>query len=283
MPPQTTTKEGTMNRPSRTSLLILLGIIVAAIVAGGAIFYLQRDTSAQATPTPTNTATDEPDVEPVVERVVAERYDSVMALSEAAMEAGLPCANDQPIEDVDGLMVADEMLDCDDGIMLAIFANVIDRDAWAEFMLSADGVLSDGNVLAGANWAISTSEAEALEMQKALGGVIKRAPSDTNGAAPGLSYGEPKPEDFELTAKIVSRECFGSAGCNIDFRIETTYNGGALDPATTYEVLYEVHGVEDGPLIDTLEVTGDQVASNEENASTPSADTELTVKVTEIL
>jgi len=41
--------------------------------------------------------------------------------------------------------------------------------------------------------------------------------------------------------------------------------------------------VEDGPLIDTLEVTGDQVASNEENASTPSADTELTVKVTEIL
>jgi hypothetical protein len=48
---------------------------------------------------------------------------------------------------------------------------------------------------------------------------------------------------------------FGSAGCDVDFRIEVGYDGPPLDPSVTYELAYEVKGGEE-PLINTLTIEG---------------------------
>lgn len=90
----------------------------------------------------------------------------------------------------------------------------------------------------------------------------------------------PKPTDFTLTTKTLSKECFGSAGCNVTYRIKASWTG-SLDPAKTYEVSYEVRGVEDGPAVGTIDVTGDSYeTSDEEIASTTSRSRKLTVVVT---
>jgi hypothetical protein len=35
----------------------------------------------------------------------------------------------------------------------------------------------------------------------------------------------PEPSDFELTVKTLSKQCFGSAGCNITYRIQSGWDG----------------------------------------------------------
>jgi hypothetical protein len=35
----------------------------------------------------------------------------------------------------------------------------------------------------------------------------------------------PEPSDFELTVKTLSKQCFGSAGCNITYRIQAGWDG----------------------------------------------------------
>lgn len=46
---------------------------------------------------------------------------------------------------------------------------------------------------------------------------------------------------------------------------------------------YEVRGPEDGPMVNTFEVTGDEYRTQqEETTSTPSASTRLTARVTDV-
>jgi hypothetical protein len=83
--------------------------------------------------------------------------------------------------------------------------------------------------------------------------------------------------------KTLSKQCFGSAGCNITYRIEVGYDGPPLDPSNTYEVVYEVRGGEDGPQVNTLTVEGDQSSvDSEESISTSSAGRKLTAVVTSV-
>ncbi|MFG2054202.1 hypothetical protein ACGFI9_09230 [Micromonospora sp. NPDC048930] len=105
------------------------------------------------------------------------------------------------------------------------------------------------------------------------------APATTE---PPLSYDAPTKNDFKLRVKILSKECFGSAGCNVTYRINVTYTGTGLDPSKTYEVTYQVKGAED-PIINTFEVTGDSASVQEEEmASTRRSGDKLTAVVTEV-
>jgi hypothetical protein len=93
----------------------------------------------------------------------------------------------------------------------------------------------------------------------------------------------PSPKDFTLTVKTLTKQCFGEAGCNVTYRIEVGYSGPTLDPATTYDVTYEVRGVEDGPQVNTLTITGDNYSTDrEEIASTSSAAIKLKAVVTDV-
>lgn len=57
---------------------------------------------------------------------------------------------------------------------------------------------------------------------------------------------EPRKADWKIGIKILSKKCFGSAGCNVEYRIVPDYVGTRLLPDSgTIEVTYEVRGAED--------------------------------------
>ena len=113
------------------------------------------------------------------------------------------------------------------------------------------------------------------------GDIVDREPADNPPPEP--HFYEPAIDDFELSIKTLSKECFGSAGCIIEFRMELAYLAvGRLDPGVTYEITYEIHGGED-PYINTLTTTGDRYSTEEtERINTPSADSELTVEIVDL-
>jgi hypothetical protein len=92
----------------------------------------------------------------------------------------------------------------------------------------------------------------------------------------------PELSNFELTVKVKEKQCFGSAGCHVTFEINL---GAAVEPddAATFELTYEVAGPEDGPLVGTMEITGNQYTVEEHFVSTPRKSTKLTVKATDIV
>jgi hypothetical protein len=64
---------------------------------------------------------------------------------------------------------------------------------------------------------------------------------------------------------------------------ETTgYNGPTLSDDDTWLVTYEISGVDDGPLIGSFEMTGDEYTVNEEDVQTKSSKSKVTVKVTSV-
>jgi len=93
----------------------------------------------------------------------------------------------------------------------------------------------------------------------------------------------PEASGFKIVVKVLKKNCYGSAGCNITFAIEPDYVGADYDRSTTWQVTYEVIGPEEGPMINTFELTGTQISyQKEEFCSVPSSKTQLTVKVTSI-
>ncbi|MEH0985739.1 hypothetical protein [Micromonospora sp. CPCC 205556] len=104
----------------------------------------------------------------------------------------------------------------------------------------------------------------------------------TTAAPTTAAYEAPTKKDFKLAVKVLRKKCFGSAGCNISYRIDVTYTGTGLDPANTYEVTYEVRGGED-PMVNTFEVTGDTASvQQEEDGSTRRSRDKLTAVVTDV-
>lgn len=96
-----------------------------------------------------------------------------------------------------------------------------------------------------------------------------------------LGY-KPKPSDFKLTPKITDKECFGSAGCNVSFRVDVEYSGLPPGESVTWLVIYEITGVEDAPEVGSLEMTGVQAVGQEENVGTASSKSKITLKVTSV-
>jgi hypothetical protein len=88
--------------------------------------------------------------------------------------------------------------------------------------------------------------------------------------------------DIKLTPKVLEKNCFGSAGCNVKIKLRMTYSGPDLSPDDTFEVTYEVRGDEDGPVVGTFEVTGSEYSVPKELLSTRSNNTKISVKVTDV-
>lgn len=92
----------------------------------------------------------------------------------------------------------------------------------------------------------------------------------------------PSPDEFKLAIKVTEKECFGSAGCLIDYHVELTYDGIQPDAGHEYLVTYEVRGVKDGPQINSITVSDGKYSYEDESAQIPSTSTKLTVKVTDV-
>ena len=97
------------------------------------------------------------------------------------------------------------------------------------------------------------------------------------------AYYEPTAADYTLQVATTEKQCFGSAGCNITFRIDVAYAGaGTVDPSATYELTYEVTGGENA-YINTLTIQGSQVSQDGYQSVSTESDVELTATATSIL
>lgn len=93
---------------------------------------------------------------------------------------------------------------------------------------------------------------------------------------------QPKASDFSAKIKILRKKCFGSAGCNLDYRIVPNYDGPAVSGSWT--ITYDVIGGEDGPQTNTFTFDGDSIEyDSEESISTTSSAKKLKVKITEVI
>lgn len=160
----------------------------------------------------------------------------------------------------------------------------------ARWVLIGAGVLLVGGIAAGAAGSGGTKHAAtqthsptisaASTTAAAIQPPIIEQPSDTAPA-----YVTPKKGDFTVTLKVLTKECFGSAGCNVTYRTKLAQSlpTGALDPDVTYDLTYVVHGDDSGPQTETMYITGDQYEQPSEGfASTATSGTKLTVTVTKI-
>src|SRR3954471_22559458 len=77
-------------------------------------------------------------------------------------------------------------------------------------------------------------------------------------AAQAAAAAPPPPEAFTIGILVLEKKCFGSAGCNVSFRIDPKFTG--TGSAKNLEVTYEVVGGED-PLTNTFTIDSAGTAS----------------------
>lgn len=87
--------------------------------------------------------------------------------------------------------------------------------------------------------------------------------------------------DIELTVKIKKKDCFGSAGCNVEYTIKAAI-GKDVDPQEC-EVTYDVHGLEDTQT-GTLDFHADGTYEQDsfQYGDTTSSSKKLTAKITDV-
>jgi hypothetical protein len=109
-------------------------------------------------------------------------------------------------------------------------------------------------------------------------------PTDETTEEPTTATFIPRRTDFKIEIKILEKNCFGSGGCSVAYRIKPRYVGTQeLPDEGTIEVSYRVTGDESGPRLNTFEmVAGHAEFDTEEFAGIPSSGTVLKAKVIEV-
>jgi hypothetical protein len=92
------------------------------------------------------------------------------------------------------------------------------------------------------------------------------------------------PENFDLKVKILEKQCFGEAGCNVTYQIKVTGYDGPEDLGDQrFRVVYEVRGGEDGPQVNNLIFEGDSYQYDQEETISTRPHPHLTAKVTDVI
>ncbi|WOX08040.1 hypothetical protein [Streptomyces sp. N50] len=102
---------------------------------------------------------------------------------------------------------------------------------------------------------------------------------------PEPTYSEVDADSFTIGLRTTARQCFGAAGCNVTVEPDLTYLGDSeeIDPDAVYEITYEIHGDESGPVIETAELSdGTSLNYTPSVISTASADTEVSVEIADV-
>lgn len=108
---------------------------------------------------------------------------------------------------------------------------------------------------------------------------------ETTAAPPPAEDYTPKASDFRVSLSITEKQCFGSAGCNITFRIKPEYVGTSPVPdGKAYTITYQIDGGEDGPTLNSFKLeNGTATYDQEEMISVKSSKAKLSAKVTSVL
>jgi hypothetical protein len=249
----------------KIAALVLTALLAAGCSGAGA-------TGASSTPSPT----------PSPSKDI--RYNTVVELRDAVVAAGYRCPNWQPNTGDDGPKYAKESGTCTEEDVFSIYTSDTDVDNQVDLSV---GLIE---MLVGPNWILNLGEGQAGQanrerVQAAIGGkIVAEGTLDPDEPNSESSY-SPKRSDFALKVKIRDKECFGSAGCLVEIRIEPSYVGtDDLPESGTIELTYKVTGDEDGPVIGTIELElpdGDYYRE-EKSIQTRSSGTKITAKVTEV-
>lgn len=89
-------------------------------------------------------------------------------------------------------------------------------------------------------------------------------------------------KDLVPALKVTSKQCFGSAGCNVEYRVSFTVKGPLPSEDESYDVTYEVRGGEDGPVIGTTTFEGVSYDQQSDMVQTKSSKSKLSVVVTSV-
>lgn len=92
----------------------------------------------------------------------------------------------------------------------------------------------------------------------------------------------PSASQFRATLTEISRDCFGSAGCNVRYQITPSYIGSGGIPDGSYKILYSVSGCEDTKS-GYITVRNGRYDTEEEYCSTSSDGRQLTARITQVL
>ncbi|MFE4716843.1 hypothetical protein ACFRLW_10380 [Streptomyces sp. NPDC056728] len=99
------------------------------------------------------------------------------------------------------------------------------------------------------------------------------------------TYTDLDADSFSIDLKTKSRQCFGSAGCNLTVEPDLTLavESDSVDPDAVYEITYEIHGGESGPIIETAELSdGTSLNFTPSVISTTSSSTKVSVEITDV-
>lgn len=157
--------------------------------------------------------------------------------------------------------------------------------AWAWIVLAAAVILA-GAIVATALILSNNGSGSTNSSGKSVLG-----PTTTTATVPVEDTVEPEPDpepfstdDFNLTIKTLSKECFEDYGCHVEFRVVPTYIGSDLSyEDRTVEVTYQVTGLK-GKQTNTFELTNGEYDQYEVEGfgETPSSSTRLKAKVTSV-
>lgn len=146
------------------------------------------------------------------------------------------------------------------------------------------GVLVLGGAGIGAAWFFTRDDKPAtkvatawdLEQKANQSGAAQPEPALTETPGPLLTK-----DDLKLTLKTVDKQCFGSAGCSVDVKVQATLLTG-FESTETWEVTYQVTGGTDGAVIGNFQLTDGRYDMNEESIDTDRESDKLAVKVTSV-
>lgn len=143
--------------------------------------------------------------------------------------------------------------------------------------LAVVGGITDG--IAGGN-APARAPAVTSTPRDASPSVMPESPIPTT--EPSEAAATPVKADFEVAIKVKSKQCFGSAGCNITWEPRLTYTGPDIPDSDSYDITFVVRGGDDGDQIETINTTGRHYTPEEYMTSTRSSAVQLTATVTEV-
>jgi hypothetical protein len=109
-----------------------------------------------------------------------------------------------------------------------------------------------------------------------------RAPTTASPTTTKAPEYVPTVADFQLEIIEIKRSCFGSAGCNITYKIVPTYTGPSVSSNKSYTIIYEVQGGDDVKSDNFTMRGSDASVKSQDFISTPSNPT-LTATVTRVL
>lgn len=133
---------------------------------------------------------------------------------------------------------------------------------------------------------LSTTEDNLSDAEAQVDALTSELPSSggAGAAEPAVSEGAAvAPRNFQLGVRVRSKECFGSAGCNVTVQIDPDYVGNQDVSGGSWEITYELRGVEDGPVIETMTLENGSFSFPEEQfVGTTSSTSPITAVVTEV-